>query len=127
VPKQLTYLGDTTARIRLYELWDEGDERSDDELALLIGCSSATVNTYRQDYRRGQDESGIVDVAEGELPLLTIKGWMWCEPVEAFGKTCEPWGEGNKRGCVMYEMCKVAVRDGNFIACERMLEKEILP
>jgi hypothetical protein len=127
VPEQHTYQSSPTARIRLYELWDEGDERGDEELAAVIGCSPSTVTTYRQDWRHEQEADEVVEVREGQLPLLTVKGWVWCEPVEIHGKVCEPWSESNPRGCVMYEMCQVAVRDGNFVACEWVLRKELLP
>ena len=127
MPEQLTYLGESTARIRLYELWDEGDSRGDEQLARVVGCSPATVTTYRQDWRGRENDNAVVEVGEDELPLLTLHGWMWCAPVEIHGKVCEPWSEENTRGCVMYEMCKEAVKEGNFVACEWVLERELLP
>ena len=83
---QETYRGEPTARIRLYALFEQGDERSNEELAKEIGCSWHTVRTYRQDWNREHGEStkptsNLLDVPLDDLPLLTLHGWMWCEPI----------------------------------------------
>lgn len=120
---QKTYRGEPTARSRLYALWKDGNDRSNKELAEEIGCSWHTVRTYRQDWNRRHGKPvkpipDLLDIPPDDLPLLTLHGWMWCEPI-SMRLNCEK--------CDMIELCKEAVKDGNFIACERMLEDEVLP
>lgn len=107
-------------------MWDDGQDGSDEDLARQVGCSPATVDTYRQDYSRLSSGVGVQAVEEGDLPLLTRRGAVWCVPIEAGAIQCEPWDQGRKRGCVMWEQCKEAVRLGHFIACERVLRSELV-
>jgi len=116
---QTYYDGDITARSKLYAIWDEGDDDDDGVLARICQCSRATVITYRQDYRRSQ-QNGVERVTESNLPIVTNRGMiMWCIPVELPGVTC------SREGCDMWELCQWWVHHRGFVACERLLKKEI--
>ena len=120
--KHKVYKGQRTARSVIIQLLKDGAARSDEELAELAGISVHTVRTYRQELLRqsGEGVSGLPDVfevAEEDLPLLTLHGWVWCVP-ETVNRSC--------KGCKMERYCREAVRDGNFIACELVFKEELL-
>ena len=113
---QTHYGDDITARSKLYAIWDDGDDDTDEELARICKCSEATVNTYRQDYNR-RAKHGLAEVIEEDLPVITYRGLiMWSMPVEG-NMSCN-------EECDMYEMCQWWVHRRGFVACERLLEKE---
>lgn len=113
---------DLTARSKLFAIWDENDDAPDDILADVVGCSPVTVDTYRQDYsRRGKNE--LVKIGFGDIPLITRKGGVWCVPVNGRTVSCKPL-EG-REGCPYFERCREAVRLGHYIACEKVLVKEM--
>ena len=122
--KQKVYKGQRTAKSIVVEFLEDDVERSDEELADLVGISVHTVRTYRQEIVRQSGEgvaglSGIFEVTtEDMLPLLTMRGWVWCVP-ETRNRSC--------KGCEMDKYCREAVRDGNYIACELVLVEELLP
>lgn len=103
-------------------MWDDGQDGSNEELARRVGCSPATVNTYRQDYHRVLEGDDVLTVTEEDLPLPTRKGEVWCVPIESAVR-CEPWD--GREGCRLYERCKEAVRLGHFVGCERPLKGEL--
>ena len=122
---QSTYLGRPTRRSVLYALWDAGDESSNEELAELVGVAVKTVASYRRKYRydKGEghkDPHSFYTVCEEELPLRTIKGWVWCVP--------RPEGEKmNCDECPLFESCQEAVKGEGYLGCEQVFVDELLP
>jgi len=123
-PKQTHYKGKRTGRSILYELWDQGDERSPEELAEIAGILPSTARAYWWTYTREQkdgceDSQEFYPVEEDEIPLRTIKGVVWCVPKEIERMEC---GE-----CEFYPLCVEAVRRGWYLGCEKVLVSELLP
>ena len=121
--KQTTYRGKPTARIRLWALWEDGDDRDDTELAKHLNVSRTTVRSYRQEYLATQGEGvkprrQIVELEESDIPLRTIKGVVWCVPEER-RLECEK--------CEKYEMCVEAVARKWYLGCEKVYAEELIP
>jgi hypothetical protein len=121
--KQSTYRGETTARIRLWTLWEDEDTRSDDELVQLLGVSKATVRSYRREWLVTQGKGvkprrQIVELTEDDIPLETIKGVVWIVPEER-RLDCDT--------CELFEMCVDAVRLGWYLGCEKVYVEELIP
>jgi len=121
--KQSLYRGETTARIRLYTLWEDGDTRDDDELVELLGVSRATVRSYRREWLATQGRGvkprrQIVELAEDDIPLETIKGVVWIVPEER-RLECS--------SCELFELCEDAVRRGWYLECEKVYVEELIP
>lgn len=121
--KQSLYRGKTTARIRLWTLWEEGDTRDDDELAEFLDVSKPTVSSYRREWLATQGRGvkprrQIVELVEGDIPLETIKGIVWIVPKER-RLECS--------SCELYDSCVEAVGKGWYLACEKVYVEELIP
>lgn len=115
---QLYYDNDITSRSKLYAIWDDGDDDSDETLAGICDCSPATVHTYRVDYRRRRRKE-VTQITWDDLPLLTIGGLVvWTLPIQSGNVSCN-------KDCPLWEACKYWVRSGGFVGCERPLRKEL--
>ena len=121
---QSTYKGRRTGCSILYEFWDSNQDISDEELAVLAQVTVSTVQSYRRKYRydRGEGHKHPHDfypVCEEELPLRTIKGWVWCIPKEKEKMECG--------SCELFETCQEAVKGEGYLGCEQVLTSELLP
>lgn len=117
MPEQSTYRGSNTAKSQLYELWSDGDDRSDEELAEYFSVSGVTVRNYRSDWntvRLLSDE--IVAITNTDIPLETRKGIVWCIPHLRNTSCCK---------CDLETECKRMLMAGGYIACEMVLRKEL--
>lgn len=122
--EQETYQGRPTGWSVLEEIWDRGEDGPDDELAILAQVEPSTVVSYRRKYKydRGEgnkDPGSYYPVCEEELPLRTIKGWVWCVPIDKGKMECDK--------CELRYLCEEAVRGEGYLGCERVLTSELLP
>lgn len=121
---QKTYAGRPTGWSVLEALWDSGRDGSNEELSALAQITPSTVTSYRRKYLydRGQghkDPHSFYPVQEGELPLRTIRGWVWCIPKTEGKMECKE--------CELYELCQEAVKGEGYVGCEQVLTSELLP
>ena len=121
---QATYRGRPTGWSVLEEIWDSGRDGSNEELSLLAHIAPSTVQSYRRKYLydRGEgfkDPGSIYLVCEGELPLRTIKGWVWCIPRTEGKMECLE--------CDLLELCHEAAQGEGYLGCEQVLVSELLP
>ena len=115
--KQLTYKGHPTIRIRFIHMIESGlaDQYTNDEIAELLDCNPRTIETYARDYIRSNGDDRPMERDEYTLPLVTRSGV----------KTCHYKGKDDCEKCEMLERCREMVKDGNFVACEVPLVKEV--
>ena len=117
--KQLTYKGHRTVRLKLMDLIESGeiDEyEGNDALADELGCTSRTIEAYLRDYNCSIRGNRPLETWEYALPLWTPMGM----------KTVHHKGCDDCEKCEMQEMCRKLVAEGNFVACESPLAKEIV-
>ena len=115
--KQLTYKGHPTIRIRFIEMIESGQAElyTNDEIAELLGCNPRTIETYARNYSRSNGDNRPMEPDEYTMPLVTRSGM----------KMCHHKGKDDCEKCEMIERCRVLVADGNFVACEVPLVKEV--
>ena len=91
------------------------DQYTNDEIAELLDCNPRTIETYARDYSRSNGDDRPMERDEYTLPLVTRSGV----------KTCHHKGKDDCGKCEMLERCRVLVAEGNFVACEVPLVKEV--
>lgn len=75
--------------------------------------------------RRVLTEADLELAEISQVPQVTTKGVIWMHPISP--PIVRYWAAKNVcASCSMEAKRKEAVRNGNFIACERALKKEIL-
>jgi len=115
--KQLTYKGHPTIRIRFIQMIESGQAEgyTNSEIAELLDCNPRTIETYARDYSRSIGDNRPMEPDEYTMPLLTRSGM----------KVCHHKGKDDCEKCEMIERCRELVADGNFVACEVPLVKEV--
>ena len=116
--KQLTYKGHRTARLKLMDLIKSGeiDEyESNGDIAKELSCTARTIEAYLRDYNCSIGGNWPLEVGEYTLPLWTPMGM----------KTVHHEGCDDCEKCEMLEVCRELVAEGNFVACESPLAKEV--
>ena len=91
------------------------DGYTNDEIAELLGCNPRTIETYARDYSRSIGDNRPMKMDEYTMPLLTRSGM----------KMCHYKGKDDCMKCEMLERCRELVMEGNFVACEVLLVKEV--
>jgi len=88
---------------------------SNEELASMLKCNVRTVEAYLRDYSNTKGGQRVVPRSEYTLPLQTTRGM----------KLYHHKGREDCSKCEMEEVCREMVKQGNFVACESPLAKEI--
>ena len=85
------------------------------EIAEKLGCSPRTIEAYRRDYNRSIGDNRPMQPDEYTMPLVTRSGV----------KVYHHKGKDDCGKCEMEERCRELVMEGNYVACEVPLVKEV--
>jgi len=115
--RQLTYKGHPTVRLRLMRMVDSGDvnQYTNKELAKRFHCNPRTIEAYLRDYHRSLGGDRRLEPDEYTMPLQTTSGV----------KVCHYKGCADCNECKMLDVCRGLVKEGNYVACESPLAKEV--
>jgi len=93
----------------------QADKYTNEEIAEMLDCNPRTIETYARDYSRSNGDNRPMEPGEYMMPLLTRSGM----------KVCHHKGTDDCEKCEMLERCRALVAEGNFVACEVPLVKEV--
>lgn len=116
--RQALYRGRRTAKSLLLDMLLADDVAyTNEEIALIIGCKPGTVSAYLREWERHRDHTSLQAISY-VMPLETRVGRKLIHYYDPTRNDCG--------GCPLLAICTRMVRQGDFIACEVPLEKELL-
>lgn len=116
--RQYLYRGRRTSKSQLLDMILADDVNySNEEIALMIGCKPSTVAAYLREWDRHREHASLMTTPY-EIPVETRVGRKLIHYYDPTRNDCN--------GCPLLAICTRMVRQGDFIACEVPLEKEML-
>ena len=110
-------------RIAIHTLRAEG--LSHRAIARELGCNRETVRYHLNKEAEKQRAIDVLYPLDGvKLPLETISGTMWFMPIKP--PVLAPGQSDPCSHCPLEMQCREHVAQGDFMACERPLKKEVV-